>query len=79
MSSASHNHGGLSRCAVASSDRTHAAAEIEYSLAKRVPDMERGFTIATNYGDLRFEAGPGAERVRAAVEKALQAELKALS
>lgn len=23
-----------------------------YDLAKKVPDMRRGFTIATNYGDL---------------------------
>ena len=25
---------------------------VSYDLAKKVPDMKRGFTISTNYGDL---------------------------
>lgn len=31
--------------------------DIEYALAKQVPDMARGFTIHTNYGDIVIEAG----------------------
>ena len=27
-----------------------------YALAKQVPDMERGFTISTNYGDIWIDA-----------------------
>lgn len=30
--------------------------EIEYALAKQVPDMARGFTIATSYGELHVSA-----------------------
>ncbi|MDX3997277.1 hypothetical protein QYP02_30090 [Pseudomonas aeruginosa] len=30
--------------------------EIEYALAKQVPDMARGFTIATSYGELHVGA-----------------------
>lgn len=29
---------------------------IGYALAKQIPDMERGFTILTNYGELRIDA-----------------------
>ncbi|WP_166741131.1 hypothetical protein [Pseudomonas aeruginosa] len=45
--------------------------EIEYALAKQVPDMARGFTIATSYGELhvgavdapcRDEGGPRSTR-----------------
>ena len=31
--------------------------DIEYALAKQVPDMARGFTINTSYGDIVIEAG----------------------
>lgn len=31
--------------------------ELEYALAKQVPDMARGFTINTSYGDIVIEAG----------------------
>lgn len=57
---------------------TDAEWRISYALAKQVPDMERGFAIATNYGDITFESGPGAERIRKAVEKELQRQLKKL-
>ena len=30
--------------------------EIAYSLAKRVPDMERGFSIHTTYGEIEIPA-----------------------
>lgn len=30
--------------------------EISYALSKQVPDMARGFTIHTNYGDLHISA-----------------------
>ena len=30
--------------------------EIAYSLAKRVPDMERGFSISTSYGEIEIPA-----------------------
>lgn len=38
---------------------TTSAAELalSYALAKQVPDMVRGFTIATSYGDIAIPAG----------------------
>ena len=33
--------------------------ELLYSLAKRVPDMERGFSISTNYGEIENPAEYG--------------------
>ena len=30
--------------------------ELAYSLAKRVPDMERGFSISTSYGEIEIPA-----------------------
>ena len=29
---------------------------ISYALAKQVPDMARGFTISTSYGDIQIDA-----------------------
>ena len=29
---------------------------LSYALAKQVPDMERGFSIATNYGEIHIDA-----------------------
>lgn len=48
-----------------------------YALSKQVPAMEDGFTIQTSYGDLVIKSGPGpgAERIRAAVKKELEAQL----
>lgn len=48
---------------------------IQYALAKQVPDMARGFTIATNYGDITIPPGWMAERIQSQVELALQVEL----
>lgn len=47
---------------------------LEYSLAKRVPDMARGFMIHTNYGDIMIEADQ-APKIMKAVRTALQHEL----
>ncbi|MBB2918301.1 hypothetical protein [Cupriavidus alkaliphilus] len=33
----------------------HILDNIRYAIAKQLPDMERGFTIHTNYGDLVIE------------------------
>lgn len=49
-----------------------------YALAKQVPDMERGFTIATSYGDIAIPPGWMAERIQRHVEHVLRAELKDL-
>lgn len=48
--------------------------ELSYTLAKRVPDMERGFTIETNYGTIHIEADQAAPII-AAVRKALEKDL----
>lgn len=48
--------------------------ELTYSLAKRVPDMARGFSIETNYGTIHIEADQAApiiKAVRIALEKDL--------
>lgn len=51
---------------------------LSYALAKQVPDMERGFTIATSYGDIGIPPGWMAERIQRHVEHVLRAELKDL-
>lgn len=48
---------------------------LSYSLAKRVPDMARGFVIQTNYGDIGIDADIAAP-IQKAVEKALKRELR---
>ena len=48
-----------------------------YALAKQVPDMERGFTISTSYGDIVIESGRHADAIAAAVRRALEIQLKA--
>lgn len=49
--------------------------DIAYALAKQVPDMARGFTIRTNYGDIAIEAGWVASIVITHLERALRCEL----
>lgn len=51
---------------------------IAYALAKQVPDMSRGFTIATSYGDITIPPGWMADRIRESVERVLQCEDKEL-
>ncbi|MBB5467240.1 hypothetical protein HDG32_003360 [Paraburkholderia sp. CI2] len=48
---------------------------IGYALAKQVPDMERGFTIQTSYGELRIDA-EDAPRFVALARNLLQKQLK---
>lgn len=50
---------------------------LQYALAKQVPDMARGFTIATAYGDITIPPGWMAERIQCHVERVLQVELMA--
>ena len=49
--------------------------DISYALSKQVPDMARGFTIHTNYGDITIEAGWMADRISDHVTRTLQSEL----
>jgi len=49
--------------------------DIGYALAKQVPAMQRGFTIATSYGDITIEAGWMADCMADHMRRALQCEL----
>jgi hypothetical protein len=49
--------------------------EIGYALSKQVPDMARGVTVHTNYGELTL-CGRDAERVAALVRRLLEARLR---
>jgi hypothetical protein len=51
--------------------------DICYALAKQVPDMDRGFQIHTNYGDITIPPGRIADRLTLALRQAFQAELLA--
>ena len=51
--------------------------QLDYALAKQVPDMARGFAIHTNYGDITIPPGWMAERIQRHVERVLQVELMA--
>ena len=51
--------------------------QLGYALAKQVPDLERGFTIATSYGDIVVEAGHHADAIAATVRRVLEIQLKA--
>ena len=50
---------------------------LQYALAKQVPDMARGFTIHTTYGDITIPPGWMADRIQRHVERVLQVELMA--
>lgn len=54
-----------------------AEMEIQYSLAKRVPAMASGFTIATSYGCIQIDAEDAAQIMKA-VEQVLNKKLKEL-
>jgi len=54
----------------ASTDKLH------YALAKIAPDMERGFTIQTAYGEFRIEDGEAKLFIRL-LEKVIERRLKA--
>lgn len=49
--------------------------EIRYALAKQVPDMAKGFGIATGYGDIIIPPGQMADRLARHVQRALEREL----
>jgi hypothetical protein len=51
--------------------------EITLTLSHKVPDMERGFTICTTYGDIGIPPGRIADKLMRAVALALQCELLA--
>lgn len=46
-----------------------------HALKRHVPDMARGFTIVTRYGEMVVEPGPTADRIAALVAEMLRAEL----
>ena len=50
---------------------------LSYALAKQVPDMERGFTIGTSYGEIAVVPGPLADQIQALVRQATERELTA--
>ena len=54
---------------------TDADLRLSYALAKQVPDMERGFIIATGYGDIVIPAGWAADFIADQVRMALKVEL----
>ena len=58
---------------------TDADLRLSYALAKQVPDMERGFIIATGYGDIVIPAGRAADFIADQVRMALKAELLKLA
>lgn len=49
-------------------------AAIEYALVRQVPEMTRGFTVSTNYGDIVIPPGWMADRMAEQFKKALTAE-----
>lgn len=50
---------------------------LSYDLAKKVPDMKRGFTISTSYGDL-YVVGEDAKLFAKLAERLLKKKLNAL-
>ena len=48
-----------------------------YALAKQVPDMARGFSIHTSYGEIAVVPGPLADQIQALVREATERELSA--
>lgn len=60
------------------SDMTDAELNVSYKLARHVPDMERGFTIQTSYGEILITNQRLARRIQALVRNALVTELAVL-
>lgn len=54
------------------------ALQLGYALAKQIPDMQRGFVIATSYGDIHVPAGRLAGRLQAVLHTAMCKELARL-
>ena len=57
--------------------RTETELQLSYALAKQVPDMARGFSIHTSYGDIVVVPGPLADQIQALVRQATERELAA--
>ena len=51
--------------------------QLSYALAKQVPDLARGFSIATSYGDIVVAPGHHADAIAATVRRVLEIQLKA--
>ena len=51
--------------------------QLSYALAKQVPDLARGFSIATSYGDIVVAPGRHADAIAATVRRVLEIQLKA--
>lgn len=47
---------------------------IQYALSRHIPDMERGFLIATNYGEVIVPCGPVANAITTLVKQLLEQE-----
>ena len=57
--------------------RTETELQLSYALAKQVPDMARGFSIHTSYGEIAVVPGPLADQIQALVRQATERELAA--
>ena len=57
--------------------RTERELQLSYALAKQVPDMARGFSIHTGYGEITVVPGPLADQIQALVRQATERELAA--
>ena len=57
--------------------RKETELQLSYALAKQVPDMARGFSIHTGYGEIAVVPGPLADQIQALVRQATERELAA--
>ena len=57
--------------------RTETELQLSYALAKQVPDMARGFTIHTSYGEIAVVPGPLADQIQTLIREATERELAA--
>ena len=55
-----------------------AELQLSYALARQVPDMARGFSIHTAYGEIAVVPGPLADQLQALVREATERELASL-
>jgi hypothetical protein len=56
----------------------HQRQALEYALARQVPEMNRGFRVATNYGDIVIEPGKLADCFTKFMQLALRTALAEL-
>ena len=49
--------------------------DLSYALAKQVPDMGRGFTVQTAYGDILVPPGVMADTLRGQLQRAMARQL----